>query len=114
MLAVGCLLVGNVRPQERMALSAPLGTLIPREVAGMNVMDQKISDEERRVAGQSDYVMRLYGRDSLWTYSAVSCARRSQAQGRTVHSPRNCLPAPDGRSCSHGARPSASAAPPTW
>ena len=91
-LAVGCLLVGNVRPQERMALSAPLGTLIPREVAGMNVMDQKISDEERRVAGQSDYVMRLYGRDSLWSYSAYVGYYDSQAQGRTVHSPRNCLP----------------------
>jgi len=55
-------------------------------------MDQTISDEERRVAGQSDYVMRLYGRDSLWSYSAYVGYYDSQAQGRTVHSPRNCLP----------------------
>ena len=105
-LAVGCLLVGNVRPQERMALSAPLGTLIPREVAGMNVMDQKISDEERRVAGQSDYVMRLYGRDSLWTYSASSAiTTRRRKAGPCIRRVTAC-PAPDGRSCSLAARPS--------
>jgi EpsI family protein len=91
-LAVGCLLVGNVRPQQRMTLSAPLGTLIPREVAGLRAIDQKISDEERRVAGQTDYVMRIYGRDSLFAYSTYVGYYDSQAQGRTAHSPRNCLP----------------------
>ena len=57
--------------------------------------DVRIPDEERRVAGMSDYV------DSSvcarWVMWAVLDARFTyltggQSQGKTIHSPRNCLP----------------------
>jgi EpsI family protein len=92
MLLVGCALVWNVRAQEKMPLSAPLNTLVPREVPGLVVRDQLISDEERRVAGMTDYVMRLYGRDSLLAYTTYIGYYDYQTQGKTVHSPRNCMP----------------------
>jgi EpsI family protein len=91
-LLAGCLLVGGVRPQQRMPLTQPLGTLIPREVPGLQVADQVVAEEERRVAGMTDYVMRLYGRDSLLAYSTYVGYYDSQTQGKTAHSPRNCLP----------------------
>jgi EpsI family protein len=47
---------------------------------------------EQRVAGVSDYVFRVFGPDSTPAFSVYVGYYESQATGRTIHSPRNCLP----------------------
>jgi EpsI family protein len=44
------------------------------------------------VAGVSDYVFRVFGPDSTPAFSVYVGYYESQATGRTIHSPRNCLP----------------------
>ena len=91
-LALGCALLLSVRSQEGVAPAAPL-TSIPRELAGYPAnKDVTIGEDERRVAGMSDYVMRVYQRDSSHAFSVYVGYYESQRQGKTIHSPRNCLP----------------------
>jgi EpsI family protein len=51
-----------------------------------------VSDEERRVAGMTDYVARVYGRDTSIAFTTLVSYYDHQEQGKTIHSPRNCLP----------------------
>ena len=90
-LFAGCLLVANMRTQVSAPLAAPL-TDVLAGVTGYTITEQKVSDEERRVAGMSDYVARLYLRDSVVAFSTYVGYYDRQAQGKTIHSPRNCLP----------------------
>src|SRR5689334_21246300 len=54
-LLVGCGFVWQTHSQRQMRLAAPLASIIPA-VDGYSVVDLKIGDDERRVAGMSDYV----------------------------------------------------------
>jgi EpsI family protein len=91
-LALGCALLLSVRSQEGVSPAAPL-TSIPGELAGYPAnKDVTIGEDERRVAGMSDYVMRVYQRDSTDAFSVYVGYYESQRQGKTIHSPRNCLP----------------------
>ena len=90
-LLAGCAFVWNSRSQSAVPLAAPLSTVLA-VVPGYRVQDQRISDEERSVAGMSDYVARVYWRDSVPVFTTFVSYYERQAQGRTIHSPRNCLP----------------------
>lgn len=90
-LGAGCVLLLSVQRQQVMALRAPLET-IPTVFEGFRGYDQVISEEEQRVAGMSDYVLRAFTRDSLVAFSVYVGYYEQQTQGRTIHSPRNCLP----------------------
>jgi EpsI family protein len=91
-LSLGCLLVGTTKTQQRdMTLTAPLATL-PRMVAGYRGVDLPISTDERRVAGVSAYLFRAFRRDSLAAFTVYVGYYDHQLQGKTVHSPKNCLP----------------------
>ena len=90
-LAVGCVLVGSGRGQRAVPLARPLGNVLPA-VSSYTVTDQKIGDEERRVAGMSDYVARVYSRDSLVAFTTLVSYYERQTRGQSIHSPRNCLP----------------------
>jgi EpsI family protein len=91
-LAVGCALLLSVRSQDDVRLAAPLAS-IPRELAGYPAAnDVTIDDDQRRVAGMSDYVMRVFQHDSTDAFSVYVGYYASQRQGKTIHSPRNCLP----------------------
>ena len=90
-LVLGCGFMWQTHTQRRVVLPAPLRTALPT-VAGYRVEDQKISAEEQQVAGMSDYVARVYLRDSIAVFSTLVTYYESQAQGKTIHSPRNCLP----------------------
>ena len=87
----GCLLLLSVQRQQVMALREPLSTL-PTSIEGYQGYDQVISDEEQQVAGMSDYVLRYFGRDSTLAFSVYVGYYAQQTQGRTIHSPKNCLP----------------------
>ena len=90
-LLVGCGFVWQTHSQRQMPLAAPLASIIP-SMAGYSVFDRHIGDEERRVAGMSDYVARAYYRDSLEAFQTLVSYYDRQGQGKTIHSPRNCLP----------------------
>lgn len=91
LLAVGCVFVWNARSQAAVPLAAPLATVMA-EAPGYRVQEQRISPEERRVAGMSDYVARIYWRDSVPAFTTFVSYYERQTQGKTIHSPRNCLP----------------------
>lgn len=91
-LGVGCLLVGGVREQTQMAPRMPMSQLSVA-VPGYATRDTIISAEERKVAGMSDYVLRFYNKDATDPGFSVYVGYYDyQVQGKSIHSPKNCLP----------------------
>lgn len=91
LLFVGFLMVLQTRSQVAVPLAAPLSTVLSG-VGNYRVKEQTVTDEERKVAGMSDYVARLYYRDSAIAFTTYVGYYDRQTQGKTIHSPRNCLP----------------------
>jgi EpsI family protein len=90
-LAIGCGFIWQTHSQRAVPLAAPLTTVLSN-YDGLRVTDVRISDEERRVAGMSDYIARVYSRDTVPLFSTLVSYYERQSQGKTIHSPRNCLP----------------------
>ena len=91
LLGLGVLLVSGVRPQYATPPRAPMASL-DRAFLGHPSRDVVVSAEEQRVAGMSDYVLRNFGPDSLPLFTVYVGYYDRQVQGRTIHSPKNCLP----------------------
>lgn len=92
LLGAGILLVSGIREQYVMKPSQPIKAL-PTELLGYRSRDLVIPDDEQRVAGMSDYSMREFTRgDSLAPFSVYVGYYDRQVQGKTIHSPKNCLP----------------------
>jgi EpsI family protein len=90
-LFLGCGLVLDTRSQRAVPLAGSLKTILA-EFAGHQVADQTISASEQRVAGMTDYVARTYQRDGTLAFTTLVSYYDRQTQGKTIHSPRNCLP----------------------
>jgi EpsI family protein len=92
-LGAGCLLMGTSTTQQRdMPLAAPLASL-PQVVSGYQGADRMLSAEERRVAGVSAYLFRAFTREgSQPDFTVYVGYYDQQLQGKTIHSPKNCLP----------------------
>jgi EpsI family protein len=91
-LIAGCaLLFQGTRAQESMPLAGPLNQVLA-QVDGYRIEEQKVSDEERKVAGMSDYVARIYYRDTTLAFTTYVGYYDRQTQGKSIHSPKNCLP----------------------
>jgi EpsI family protein len=90
-LAAGCLLMGAGSTQHRVPPAAPL-TSIPTDFAGYTGRNEVVPEDQRQVAGMSDYVMRIFSRDSTDVFSVYVGYYDYQVQGKTIHSPKNCLP----------------------
>lgn len=91
LLGAGVLLVSGVREQYDVMPVKPMAA-IPTTLLGMNGQDLAIDSAERAVAGMSDYVRRSYRRDSTELFSTYVGYYNRQVQGKTIHSPKNCLP----------------------
>ena len=96
LLATGATFTVAVDTQRTLALQAPLGEVMPATIGDMPGRDVVISDAELEVAGVSEYLMRNYHAsadtaDRSWVSVYVGYYDR-QTQGRTIHSPKNCLP----------------------
>lgn len=93
LLAAGCLLLLLVRRQVEMPLAGPLDRALPDSLFGLGSRDQTISPAERQVSGVSDYVLRIYGSDTDSVRLSIYVGYyEAQSQGKTIHSPKNCLP----------------------
>jgi EpsI family protein len=90
-LGLGCLLLGAGTQQLAMPLAAPLAS-VPAEFEDYRGTDRTISDAERRVAGVSSYLFRGFSRDTTVGFSVYVGYYDRQVQGKTIHSPKNCLP----------------------
>lgn len=90
-LGLGVAGISGMRPQYRVPPRRPIAA-IPTQLAGEAGRDLPIAEEERRVAGMSDFVLREFVRDSTFLFSVYVGYYDRQVQGKTIHSPRNCLP----------------------
>ena len=92
LLGAGCALLALVQRQQVTPLSAPLSGL-PREIQGFAGTDVPIPAEEQRIAGMSSFVLRLFV-DSAQraAFSVYVGYYEAQSQGKSIHSPKNCLP----------------------
>jgi EpsI family protein len=91
LLGLGILLLLGVDRQRAMPLRAPL-TGIPIRIMDYQGRDLPVTAEEQRVAGMNSFVFREYRADSASAFSVYVGYYEQQTQGRTIHSPRNCLP----------------------
>lgn len=91
LMLVGFGLVLQTRVQAAVPLAKPLSSVLAG-LEGYTFQDQKISDEERRVAGMSDFTARVYRTGDAVAFTTLVSYYDRQAQGKTIHSPRNCLP----------------------
>jgi EpsI family protein len=92
LLGVGCLLISGLREQLKMPPRAPMAT-VQLQTPGYTTKDLVVAEQERKIAGMSDYVMRVFQRDSTDPgFSLYLGYYDYQVQGKTIHSPKNCLP----------------------
>jgi len=92
LLGLGCLLVIRIHDQSVMPLRAPLAAAVPTTFDGYSSRDLPIDPEEQRVAGMSEYLLRVFRRDTTGLFSVYVGYYEAQGQGRSIHSPKNCLP----------------------
>lgn len=92
LMGLGAILLLGVNRQQAVPLRAPL-TSIPVEIQGYRGRDRAISPEEQQVAGMSQYLLRVFGPSpERVAFSLYVGYYERQTQGRTIHSPKNCLP----------------------
>jgi len=97
LLALGAVCVVGVNTQRTLPLRQALPATIPWGIAGFRGRDMVLSEDERRVAGVTDYLLRSYRREDsraagVPAFSMYVGYYDRQTQGRTIHSPKNCLP----------------------
>jgi len=94
-LAAGAIFVVGIDTQRSLELRAPLSAAMPDTLLGRTGNDMELSAAERGVSGVTDYLMRVYEdpdpADSSWFSVYVGYYDR-QLRGKTIHSPKNCLP----------------------
>lgn len=96
LLTIGATFTVGVDTQRSLALSRPLGEVIPRAIGDYAGRDVRLSEAELAVAGATDHLLRNYDRPGTdgrlgWVQVYVGYYDR-QTQGKTIHSPKNCLP----------------------
>jgi len=95
LLGVGALFTVGVDTQRTMPLRGSLESALPATLEGFPGTDGVLSEQERAVAGMSAYVVRTYAplaSQSGRPFSVYVGYYDRQTQGRTIHSPKNCLP----------------------
>lgn len=97
-LLVGAALSFGIGQQQEMELRMPLAETLPQSVLGIQGADVELDDPVAAVAGFDDYTLRVYEEEGALERTGVPWVSvyvgfyGSQTQGRTIHSPRNCLP----------------------
>lgn len=90
-LAIGCASLWNAHGQRAVPIAKPLSSVLA-EVPGLTMVNQVLPLHEQQIAGMTDYVARAYRRDSLVAFTTFVSYYDRQTKGKTIHSPRNCLP----------------------
>ena len=92
-LSVGCLINAalSARRAGSTPLRAPIATISPT-LLGAHGVDDSVDAEQRRVAGMSEYILRHYEAEGYAPFSLYVGYYDEQHQGKSIHSPKNCLP----------------------
>ena len=90
-LASGLALLGLTHEQVRPKPVKPIATILDT-VAGYTHSQIDVDTTSQRVAGMDEYVNRVYERDTTPVFSLYVGYYTYQTQGKSIHSPRNCLP----------------------
>lgn len=93
-LAFGCILNGIMAGHQVSAveLKAPIAT-IPPTVAGITGVDATFDPATEQATGMSSYIYRRYtASPTTPAFSVYAGYYDEQRQGKTIHSPKNCLP----------------------
>ncbi|HYW51028.1 MAG TPA: EpsI family protein [Gemmatimonadaceae bacterium] len=77
----------QVRPNPVKPIAAILDT-----VPGYTHTAVEVDTNSQRVAGMDEFVNRVYLRDTMPMFSLYVGYYTYQTQGKSIHSPRNCLP----------------------
>jgi EpsI family protein len=95
-LLLGVALNGAIGSGQRvMPLRAPLAAAIPASWNGYRARDVAIPAEEADGAGMTDYTLRVFEPEAAGAaapFSVFVSYYSHQERGRSIHSPRNCLP----------------------
>ena len=92
-LTAGCVLNSTLtaRRANSVPLRAPIATVTPT-LLGARGIDDTVDLAQQRVAGMSSYVMRHYEPADFPPFSIYVGYYDEQHQGKSIHSPKNCLP----------------------
>lgn len=97
-LAIGAVLATiGVRAQSSLNLRAPLAEAVMKDLDGYDGRDLELSREEIEAVGVTTYLSRVFQRpDTLGPaptrFMLYIGYYDRQTSGKTIHSPRNCLP----------------------
>lgn len=93
LLALGCALNAALVAHQSgpIALRAPIGSVAETALgaAGTAIV---VSADEQKVAGMSTYMLREYKPAGYPAFNIYVGYYDEQRQGKTIHSPKNCLP----------------------
>ena len=91
-LGAGALMVLGIRDPRGMELRQPLATL-PSEMGSYGSEDRVLAADELAANGASDYLLRFFkDSSSAAGFSVYVGYYAHQRNGKTIHSPKNCLP----------------------
>lgn len=90
-LAAGLSLLGLTHEQDRPKPVKPIVAILD-SVPGYTHKSIEVDTNSQRVAGMDEYVNRVYMKDTLSVFSLYVGYYTYQTQGKSIHSPRNCLP----------------------
>jgi len=93
LLIIGCVLNSTLaaRRAASVPLRAPVTTVAPT-LLGVAAVDDSVDEAQRRVAGMSSYILRQYSPAGYAPFSVYVGYYDEQHQGKSIHSPKNCLP----------------------
>ena len=91
LLGLGALAISGMRQQYIVPPTQPMATT-PSTMLGLTGTEVVVDSAERAVAGMSDYALRSYAKDSVEGFSTYIGYYDRQVQGKSIHSPKNCLP----------------------
>ena len=104
LLGVGCLLISGAREQRKMPPRTDMAAIV-MSAPGYTFRDAVVPAEEQRIAGMSNYVMRMFERGPKDPGFSVYVGYYDyQVQGKTIHSPKNCLPGAGWEAVENGTR----------
>ncbi|MFN2315431.1 MAG: exosortase C-terminal domain/associated protein EpsI [Gemmatimonadales bacterium] len=94
LLSGGCALLLLATQQEAVPLVRPLEAVVPDSLLGRGSWDRIVDEAEAAVAGMDHYVMRFYANEPepAYDFSVYIGYYLAQTQGKSIHSPKNCLP----------------------
>jgi EpsI family protein len=96
LLGVGAVAIVGIDLQRELPLRMPLADAVPETLAQYRGHDVHLSEQEIAIAGMTAYLMRDYRPADSTSgdrgFSLYVGFYQRQAQGRTIHSPKNCLP----------------------